>query len=188
MRLVCREGALKVISAPAVLLRVERCCCGVRVGMAEESWAAGVGLPNSAISDFHSQSLKRSSTMSSPNAPIFVNCLVSGDNPRAIFAIKASPGEKILDLKRDIGTQSNIPSRFITLFKVSLALEDPSLLAADPRTISGAKELSSPLKTISNFFTDTLPHDTVDLLVVSPVASLDTSKCEFWVAVSSGCY
>lgn len=120
------------------------------------------------------------------NAPILVNCLVSGDAPSAIFTIEISPRDSVSDLKGDIGTQSNIPSCFITLFKISLAPKDPLLLAPDSCTIPGAEELSSPLKPISNFFTDTLAHDVVDVLVVLPVATLESRKCEFEVAVFSG--
>ncbi|KAF4565414.1 Protein kinase domain-containing protein [Pleurotus pulmonarius] len=110
-----------------------------------------------------------------PGAQILVNCLVSGYPLSAVFSIEISPGDQILALKHSIAIHANLPSRFITLFKISLAPEDPLLLAPDPRTIPGAEELSSPWKPISNFFMDTLAHDVIDVLVVCPVSPLDTS-------------
>ncbi|KAF4584009.1 hypothetical protein EYR40_002507 [Pleurotus pulmonarius] len=113
--------------------------------------------------------------MSTPKT--IINCLVSGDPPSAMFLVRISPGDQVAVLKESVEAHAQIPSRFVTLFKVSLAPEDPLLRAPAPRTVPGAEELSSPWKPISNFFTDTLLHDGIDVLVVSQEASLDSEKC-----------
>lgn len=101
-------------------------------------------------------------------------CLVEGDSKEEAFEVKLEKNNSVNDLKKKIKEEQ--PNSFVNIDAKNIVLWEVNVSTVDETTevnivlndIQEKLKLSSPTKKIGNIFTESIPDDSIHIIVKLP--------------------